>query len=138
MTSSYSTQPAAMDDPDHGWKPNNRPQSTVARNFMTELNSLFNLDDGGVETLDRTVHEKKEAVNSQTKELEALEARLRAAEERLNQAKNHSPPAKRDHGNTTKTTNQDEARLQGAASPLAQKTPSMPERPSSSAQAEAA
>lgn len=116
-----------MDDPDHGWKPNKRPQSTIARNFMTELDSLFKLD-GGIEDLDRTVHEKKAAVSTQTKELEALEARLRAAEERLNQAKGNSPPAK---SGTQQTTQRDEAQPQAPESPLAQKTPNMPERPSS-------
>ncbi|RAR01530.1 ap4a phosphorylase 2 [Stemphylium lycopersici] len=122
MTSSYPAQSATMEDPDQGWKPNNRPQSTVARNFMSELDSLFNLD-GGVENLDKTVLEKKEAVTTQTKELEALEARLRAAEERLNQAKSNSPPAKSDN---QRRPDQDQARLQGAASPLAQKTANMP------------
>jgi len=112
-----------MEDPDHGWKPNNRPQSTVARNFMSELDSLFNLD-GGLENLDKTVLEKKQAVTTQTKELEALEARLKAAEERLNQAKSNSPPANKDS-----QREQDNARLQGATSPLAQKTQNMPERP---------
>ncbi|EUC26865.1 hypothetical protein COCCADRAFT_113171 [Bipolaris zeicola 26-R-13] len=121
MASSYSAQPATMDDPDHGWKPNKRPQSTIARNFMTELDSLFKLD-GGIEDLDRTVHEKKAAVSTQTKELEALEARLRAAEERLNQAKGNSPPAK---SGTQHTTQKDEAQPQAPESPLAQKTPNM-------------
>jgi uncharacterized coiled-coil protein SlyX len=82
-------------DPDYAWKPNNRPQSTVARNFMTELNSLFNLDDD-LDTLDKTVNEKKQAVSTQTQELEALQARLREAEERLNQARTSSPPRPKD------------------------------------------
>ncbi|KAG9185658.1 sulfate adenylyltransferase (ADP) / ATP adenylyltransferase [Alternaria panax] len=120
MTSSYPAQSATMEDPGQGWKPNNRPQSTVARNFMSELDSLFNLD-GGLEVLDKTVLEKKQAVTTQTKELEALEARLKAAEERLNQAKSNSPPAKKDT-----QREQDAARLHGAASPLAQKTQNMP------------
>jgi hypothetical protein len=44
-------------DPDFGWKPNKRPQSTVARNFMSELDDLFRLD-GGIDVLDKTVHQK--------------------------------------------------------------------------------
>lgn len=41
-----------------GWKPTtNRPSSTVARNFMTELDSLFKLD-GDMDSLDRNLLEK--------------------------------------------------------------------------------
>ncbi|KAF2848764.1 hypothetical protein T440DRAFT_146271 [Plenodomus tracheiphilus IPT5] len=86
---------ATMEDPDHGWKPKNRPQSTVALQFMSELDNLFKLD-GDLDTLDKTVHQKKQAVSTQTQELEALEARLRAAEERLQQAKGNSPPRRKD------------------------------------------
>jgi hypothetical protein len=123
-----------MEDPDHewkqGWKPNNRPQSTVALNFMTELDSLFKLD-GDLDTLDKNVHQKKQAVSTQTQELEALEARLRAAEDRLKQAKTDSPPRRKD--------GQDKAQTGGPASPLAQKNTqrmgntagALPETPSS-------
>ncbi|KAE8853725.1 hypothetical protein HRS9122_00717 [Pyrenophora teres f. teres] len=130
MTSSYPAQSTPIDDPDHGWKPNNRPQSTVARNFMSELDCLFNLDEG-LEMLDKTVLEKKHAVTTQTRELEALEARLRAAEERLNQAKGNSPPARKDSQRRTPVeasfSDQDKARLEEASSsPLAQKSANMP------------
>jgi hypothetical protein len=54
--SSTSPQHSSV-DPDFGWKPSNRPQSTVARNFMSELDDLFRLD-GGIDTLDKTVHQK--------------------------------------------------------------------------------
>ncbi|KAF1358970.1 hypothetical protein EJ07DRAFT_179112 [Lizonia empirigonia] len=80
-----------MQDPDHGWKPNNRPQSTLARNFMDELDTLFKLD-GSLDVLDKTVHDKKQAVNTQAQELEALQKRLRDAEERLSKATGTSPP----------------------------------------------
>lgn len=83
------------EDPDHGWKPKNRPQSTIAIQFMSELDNLFKLD-GDLDTLDKTVHQKKQAVTTQTQELQALEARLRAAEERLQQAKGTSPPRRKD------------------------------------------
>jgi len=83
------------EDPDHGWKPKNRPQSTIAIQFMSELDSLFKLD-GDLDTLDKTVHQKKQAVTTQTQELQALEARLRAAEERLQQAKGTSPLRRKD------------------------------------------
>ncbi|KZM19201.1 uncharacterized protein EKO05_0006413 [Ascochyta rabiei] len=84
-------QNTVQEDPDHAWKPNNRPQSTVARNFMNELDSLFNLD-SSLDTLDKTVHDKKQAVSTQAQELEALHKRLREAEERLNKAAATSPP----------------------------------------------
>ncbi|KAJ4994485.1 hypothetical protein SVAN01_00314 [Stagonosporopsis vannaccii] len=84
-----------VQDPDAGWKPNNRPQSTVARNFMDELDTLFNLD-SSLDTLDKTIHEKKQAVNTQAQELEALQRRLREAEERLSKATGNSPPKRKD------------------------------------------
>ncbi|KAF1836031.1 hypothetical protein BDW02DRAFT_567488 [Decorospora gaudefroyi] len=121
MTSSYPAQSTPMEDPDHGWKASNRPQSTVARNFMSELDSLFKLD-GDLDTLDKTVSEKKQAVTTQTQELEALEAKLRAAEARLNQAKSDSPPPRRKDS----SQRQDKAR-----SPQQQETAKMPERPRS-------
>lgn len=55
MSSSSPSHNSA--DPDLGWKPNNRPQSTVARNFLLELDDLFRLD-GGIDVLDKTVHQK--------------------------------------------------------------------------------
>lgn len=98
---------------------------TVAKNFMTELDSLFKLD-GDLDSLDRTLHEKKQAVSTQTQELEALEARLRAAEDRLKQAKTNSPPRRTDSQRRSPLEGafapQDKARLDGPASPLAQKT----------------
>ncbi|KAL9126703.1 MAG: hypothetical protein Q9217_004283 [Psora testacea] len=66
------------------WKPNGRPQSTIARNFSASLHNVFDIDNnlGG---LTQSVEQKKKAVDSQTKELEALEARLKETEERLKQ-----------------------------------------------------
>ncbi|KAF1944212.1 hypothetical protein EJ02DRAFT_452585 [Clathrospora elynae] len=120
---SYSAHSTTMQDPDHGWKPNKRPQSTIALNFMSELDNLFKLD-GDLDTLDKTVHQKKQAVSTQTQELEALEARLRAAEERLNQAKGSSPPRRKD--SQRRTPVQGAFSDQDANSPLAQKTTSIP------------
>ncbi|OCK77140.1 hypothetical protein K432DRAFT_407572 [Lepidopterella palustris CBS 459.81] len=82
-----------MQDPDRDWKPSGRPQSTIARNFSAALDDLFKID-GGLDTLDRKVHQKKQSVSTHTQELEALEARLRETEERLKQAKS-SPPFSR-------------------------------------------
>lgn len=70
------------DDLDKEYTPNGRPQSTMARSFSLALNELFKIDDS-IADLDAKVFEKKQALSSQTSELEALEARLRATEERL-------------------------------------------------------
>jgi hypothetical protein len=87
---------------DREWKPSKaRPQSTMARSFSLALNDLFKIDNS-IADLDAAVSEKyvpsihlkdvltpanrKRAVSSQTSELEALEARLRATEERLKKA----------------------------------------------------
>lgn len=70
---------------DRDWKPNGRPQSTMARSFSLALNDLFKIDNS-IADLDAAVFEKKKAVSSQTSELEALEARLKATEERLRKA----------------------------------------------------
>ncbi|KAH8811604.1 hypothetical protein F5884DRAFT_854945 [Xylogone sp. PMI_703] len=72
----------ADDDFDKDWKPTGRPQSTMAQSFSLALNDLFKIDNS-IADLDAAVFEKKQAVSTQTSELEALEARLRETEERL-------------------------------------------------------
>lgn len=79
---------------------------------MSELDSLFKLD-GDLDSLDKNVHQKcvlpgplshapltthprKQAVTTQTQELEAIERRLREAEDRLKQAATNSPPRRKD------------------------------------------
>ncbi|KAF2446755.1 hypothetical protein P171DRAFT_482836 [Karstenula rhodostoma CBS 690.94] len=119
MSSTQTFQQTAVEDPDAGWKPSNRPQSTIARNFMSELDDLFRLDDG-IDLLEKTVHQKKQAVTTHTQELEALEAKLRETEERLNQARN-SPPRRKDSQRRTPVEDtfsvQDKARLESSGSP---------------------
>ncbi|KAF2115617.1 hypothetical protein BDV96DRAFT_612320 [Lophiotrema nucula] len=109
-----------MQDPDRGWKPNGRPQSTMARNFLSELDDLFKID-GDLDTLDKTVHQKKQAVTTHTQELEALERRLRETEERLNKAKT-SPSNRKDSQRRSPLEGtsraEDKARLGEPASPL--------------------
>ncbi|KAL5384329.1 hypothetical protein DPSP01_005476 [Paraphaeosphaeria sporulosa] len=135
MSSTQAFQHTAVEDPDAGWKPNNRPQSTIARNFMSELDDLFRLD-GGIDLLDKTVHQKKQAVSTHTQELEALEAKLRETEERLNQARN-SPPRRKDSQRRTPVEGtfsaQDKARLESSGSPrpVRQDKENMPDRPHS-------
>ncbi|KAF2090298.1 hypothetical protein K490DRAFT_54690 [Saccharata proteae CBS 121410] len=74
-----------MESPDRDWKPKNRPQSTIAREFSAALDDIFNLS-GKFDNVEKEVQSKQEAMTSQTAELEALEARLRATEERLRKA----------------------------------------------------
>ncbi|KAF7541318.1 hypothetical protein G7054_g763 [Neopestalotiopsis clavispora] len=80
------------DELDRDWKPNGRrPQSidsnsTVARSFSAELMDIFRIENS-LTDLDDKVDKKKQEVNSQTSELEALERRIREMEERLNRNK---------------------------------------------------
>ncbi|KAK1754388.1 hypothetical protein QBC47DRAFT_361465 [Echria macrotheca] len=68
---------------DRDWKPNGRrPQSTIARSFSQELMDIFRIENS-VADLDEQVEKRKQQLNSQTSELEALEARIREMEERL-------------------------------------------------------
>ncbi|KAL8792349.1 MAG: hypothetical protein Q9195_005052 [Heterodermia aff. obscurata] len=64
---------------------------TIAQNFSNSLNETFAIDDNPkLEGLLQSVEEKKQAVTSQSQELEALEAKLRETEARLNQKKKQS------------------------------------------------
>lgn len=71
----------------------------MARNFSASLNSAFAIDDSTTITpqlnnLAQSVSEKKAAVDSQTSELQALEARIREMDQRLEQKRSRaSSPA---------------------------------------------
>ncbi|KAJ4307285.1 hypothetical protein N0V88_000668 [Collariella sp. IMI 366227] len=68
---------------DRDWKPSGRrPQSTMAQMFSQELMDIFRIDNS-VADLDKQVDKRKQQINSQTSELEALEARIREMERRL-------------------------------------------------------
>ncbi|OIW27595.1 hypothetical protein CONLIGDRAFT_440933 [Coniochaeta ligniaria NRRL 30616] len=70
---------------DRDWKPNGRrPQSTIARSFSQELMDIFRIENS-VADLDEQVDRRKQQLNSQNSELEALEARIREMEQRLQQ-----------------------------------------------------
>ena len=78
---------------DRDWKPSGRrPQSTIARSFSAELMDIFRIENS-VADLDEKVDKRKQQLNTQTNELEALEARIREMEERLKQ--NPSGPSPR-------------------------------------------
>ncbi|KAL9134874.1 MAG: hypothetical protein Q9175_003944 [Cornicularia normoerica] len=99
-----------MANNDGDWKPSGRPTwydcyanalepllraaSMIARNFSTDLNDAFAMDS----KLDGLV--QKEAVNSQTQELQALEARLRDTEERLKERQSRDLSSARRHNGT--------------------------------------
>jgi hypothetical protein len=73
---------------DRDWKPSGRrPQSTIARSFSAELMDIFRIENS-VADLDEKVDKRKQQINSQTSELEALEARIREMEQRLKTAPN--------------------------------------------------
>ena len=71
----------------------------MARNFSASLNSAFAIDDSTSTTpelnnLAQSVSEKKAAVDSQTSELQALEARIKEMDKRLEQKRSRtSSPA---------------------------------------------
>ncbi|KAK4238831.1 hypothetical protein C8A03DRAFT_33155 [Achaetomium macrosporum] len=68
---------------DRDWQPNGRrPQSTIAQMFSQELMDIFRIENS-VTDLDEQVDRRKQQINSQTSELEALEARIREMERRL-------------------------------------------------------
>lgn len=71
-----------MSDIEEEWKPKGRPQSTMAQNLASALDSAFMLD-SEVDHLSNSIQYKKQKVTIQSRELEALEARIREAEERL-------------------------------------------------------
>ncbi|KAI9042838.1 uncharacterized protein KD926_004903 [Aspergillus affinis] len=75
-----------MSDAEQGWKPSGRPQSfvlpTMAQAFSSVLDSAFSLDPG-VDNLSQSLEDKRQQMLIQNRELEELQAKIRAAEERL-------------------------------------------------------
>ncbi|KAJ5758571.1 hypothetical protein N7520_005727 [Penicillium odoratum] len=71
-----------MSGTEQEWKPKIRPQSTMAQAFSSALDSAFSLD-SDVNHLSQTVDQKKQYMMIQSRELEALQQRIREAEERL-------------------------------------------------------
>ncbi|KAF2143191.1 uncharacterized protein K452DRAFT_296974 [Aplosporella prunicola CBS 121167] len=83
--SNFTTNPSNPSSPDRDWKPKNRPQSQIARNFSDALDDIFNLT-GKFDEVEKEVEQKHTKLTTKEAELEALEARLKAAEERLKKA----------------------------------------------------
>lgn len=83
MASSVSKTDRTDEELDRDWVPNGRrPQSTVARSFSAELMDIFRIENS-VADLDEQIDKRKQQVNTGQTELQALEARLREMEERL-------------------------------------------------------
>ncbi|KAF1991454.1 hypothetical protein K402DRAFT_125713 [Aulographum hederae CBS 113979] len=70
-------------------QPEDKPLSSPVRDFSAALDDVFKLE-SSLDELSTNVEQKKEAVTAQSKELEELEERLRATEQRLKQAKRAS------------------------------------------------
>ncbi|KAF9878917.1 hypothetical protein CkaCkLH20_03817 [Colletotrichum karsti] len=80
---------------DRDWVPNGRrPQSTIARSFSAELMDIFRIENS-VADLDEKIDQRKQTVQTQTSELEALERRIREMEERLKSNNTNQKPADR-------------------------------------------
>ncbi|KIW62647.1 hypothetical protein PV04_10804 [Phialophora macrospora] len=76
---------ASEQNPDAGFQPNGRPQSTIALDFSAALDDLFKLN--GIGALEESVEQKKETVNTRKYELEDLETKLREADNKLKHLK---------------------------------------------------
>ncbi|KAF6814969.1 hypothetical protein CMUS01_02369 [Colletotrichum musicola] len=83
-------------DLDRDWVPNGRrPQSTIARSFSAELMDIFRIENS-VADLDEKLDQRKQNVQSQASELEALERRIREMEDLLKRnGSNAQKPADR-------------------------------------------
>ncbi|KAE8551517.1 hypothetical protein TMatcc_001468 [Talaromyces marneffei ATCC 18224] len=96
-----------MSDTEQEWKPNpRRPQSTMAQAFSLALDSAFMLDNE-VNDLTQSIELKKQRMTIQTRELEALQARIREAEELLQQEQAEKAAAKNGDNNTLHGTDQE-------------------------------
>ncbi|KAJ5729455.1 uncharacterized protein N7483_003963 [Penicillium malachiteum] len=97
-----------MSDTEQEWKPKGRPQSTMAQAFSSALDSAFMLD-SDVNHLSQTIDQKKQQMIIQSRELEALQQRIREAEERLKRqaVTNGAPQSTR--GGQAQTAGKDES-----------------------------
>ncbi|KAL9620658.1 MAG: hypothetical protein Q9160_004794 [Pyrenula sp. 1 TL-2023] len=90
--SSDQNQDRSGANPEQGFKPNMRPQSTIALSFASDLDNAFSLSPD-LDNLSQSISTKQSALSSQNRELEALEARLRETEDRLKRSRANSPAA---------------------------------------------
>ncbi|KAI1425576.1 hypothetical protein F5Y12DRAFT_714072 [Xylaria sp. FL1777] len=72
---------------DRDWVPSGRrPQSTIARSFSAELMDIFRIENS-VADLDEQIDKRKQQVTTGQSELQALEARIKEMEARLQTSK---------------------------------------------------
>ncbi|KAJ5281811.1 hypothetical protein N7478_007183 [Penicillium angulare] len=97
-----------MSETEQEWKPSGkaRPQSTMAQAFSSALDSAFSLD-SDVNQLSLNIDQKKQQMIIQSRELEALQERIREAEERLKQSPTDEKPPT--HGGQRQTAGKDES-----------------------------
>ncbi|KAM0282928.1 hypothetical protein ACHAQH_002739 [Verticillium albo-atrum] len=94
---------------DRDWQPSGRrPQSTIARSFSQELMDIFRIENS-VADMDEKVDQRKQNVQSQAAELEALERRIREMEDRMKRGSSSSHPrgaipTNQQHPSTSTTT----------------------------------
>jgi len=91
-----------MSEAEEEWKPNRRPQSTMALSLAAALDVAFMLD-SEVDNLSQSVQQKRQMVTIQNRELEALEAKIREAEQLLKAkaSRSSSPISNASHGRNT-------------------------------------
>ncbi|KAJ5113112.1 hypothetical protein N7456_001646 [Penicillium angulare] len=95
-----------MSETEQEWKPKARPQSTMAQAFSSALDSAFSLD-SDVNQLSLNIDQKKQQMIIQSRELEALQERIREAEERLKKSPTDEKPPT--HGAQRQTAGKDES-----------------------------
>ncbi|KAJ5732166.1 hypothetical protein N7493_003647 [Penicillium malachiteum] len=97
-----------MSDTEQEWKPKVRPQSTMAQAFSSALDSAFMLD-SNVNHLSQTIDQKKQQMIIQSRELEALQQRIRETEERLKRQAVSNGTAQSTRGGQAQTAGKDES-----------------------------
>ncbi|KAF2100071.1 hypothetical protein NA57DRAFT_56000 [Rhizodiscina lignyota] len=95
-----------------------RPLSVMAADFSAALDSIFDTDDS-LFSLSVDLQQKKELIDNQSKELEALETKIKDAENRLKRVKRQSQGV-----NILEESSSDSAPGLGQTQPPANESPS--------------
>ncbi|EEP81544.1 predicted protein [Uncinocarpus reesii 1704] len=91
----------------------------MAQALAETLDSVFMLN-SEVDTLSHQIHQKKQTITIQNWELEALQARIREAEERLKLQESMSPASKSDTRHTSNSPHADSSLFGSASSPTSE------------------
>lgn len=125
---------------------NRRPESSIAQSFAADLDSMFGLSTGEVPVrsesgentsgdIEQALNQKKQTLSSKAAELEELEARIKATEERLAKSRNASPAranlpqGQANVGAPFQQQQQQSPTAQRTGHPLAQQPSYPPDRP---------